>query len=331
MKTLHVTVLTNAIVDILTHVENSFLATHGIEKGGYQILSGDEMETLYDQIPPATEQSGGSLANTAAGLSALGAKACCLAKVSDDMFGKIFQHDMKAAGVSFPMAPADSEEATGRSIILIDEEGDRSMNTDLGSSIEIAPQDLCEESIKNSEILCVEGYFWSHAITKQSLKHAVSVAKAAGTKIAFGLSAAWCVENFREEFLELISDSVDIILGNEGEYQALFQGTFSDVVSSLSEMNVLAVVTRGDQGSLIIKGEKVIHIPPFSTAQAMDATGAGDLYAAGFLYGITHGLDLETSGKLGSIVASEAISHVGARPDQTLLRKQVREAGFNIE
>jgi sugar/nucleoside kinase (ribokinase family) len=331
MKDIHVTVLTNAIVDILAHVDNSFFEEHGIQRGGYRIVSREEIAELYDKIPPAIEQSGGSLANTVSVLGALGAKACCLAKISDDAFGRIFMHDMKASHVEFPVAPTHSEERTGHSIILIDEEGDRSMNTNLGSSVEIGPEDLCVKSIQNAKILCVEGYFWSHALTRESVYYAISVAKDSKTNIAFGLSAEWCVKTFREDFLSLIETSVDILLGNELEYEALFEGDLSRVLRCLSDMPVLAVITRGNQGSIVVQGATVIHVPPTAPKQVVDATGAGDTYASGFLYGLTHGLSLEESARLGSLVAAETVAHIGARPDQTLIRKIVKEAGFEIE
>jgi len=331
MKGIHVTVLTNALVDILAHVDNEFFENNSIQKGGYRIVSQEEMERLYDKIPPAIEQSGGSLANTVAVLGALGAKACCMAKVTDDVFGKIFIHDMKASGVDFPLVPAQSSERTGRSIILIDEEGDRSMNTNLGSSVDLGPDDLCIDSIHDSEILCVEGYFWSHASTREAVHRAMNEAKKSGTKIAFGLSAEWCVKTFREDFLSLIETSVDILLGNELEYQTLFNGEIADVLQCLSKLSVLAVITRGNQGSIIVEGKKVLHIPSIPPVQVVDATGAGDTYASGFLYGLTHGLSVEESARLGSLVASETVAHIGARPDRTLVRKIVKEAGFEIE
>jgi len=331
MKDIQVTVLTNAIVDILAHVDNSFFEENGIQKGGYRIVSRQEIAELYDKIPPAIEQSGGSLANTAAVLGSLGAKTCCLAKISDDAFGRIFLHDMKAAHVAFPVSLAQSDERTGHSIILIDEEGDRSMNTNLGSSVEIGPEDLCVESIQNAKILCVEGYFWSHALTRESVYYAISVAKESKTNIAFGLSAEWCVKTFREDFLSLMETSVDILLGNELEYEALFEGDLSHVLRCLSDMPVLAVITRGNQGSIVVQGETVIHVPPTAPKQVVDATGAGDTYASGFLYGLTQGLSLEESARLGSLVAAETVAHLGARPDQTLIRKIVKEAGFKIE
>jgi sugar/nucleoside kinase (ribokinase family) len=330
MKEIHVTVLTNAIVDILAHVENDFLKRHDLQKGGYKITSQSAMEDLYSKIPPATEQSGGSLANTAAVLSLLGAKTCCLAKVTDDAFGKIFMHDMKAGGVIFPIPPSKSEEATGRSIILIDEEGDRCMNTNLGSSIDISPEDLCLESIKKAHILCVEGYFWSDDRTKKSAYQAIETAKQSGTQVVFGLSAEWCVKTFREEFETLIKSSVDILLGNELEYLALFEKSIDDTVEQLKTLNVLCVITRGPQGSIVVKGEEVLYIPSVPSKYFVDATGAGDTYASGFLYGLTHGFSLEESAKLGSLIASATIAQVGARPDQSIIRKTVQEAGYKI-
>ena len=331
MKDIHVTVLTNAIVDILAHVEDKFLENLGLQKGGYKIISQTEMEDLYTKIPPATEQSGGSLANTAAVLSLLGAKACCLAKVTNDAFGKIFIHDMKAGGVLFPIPPATSLEATGRSIILIDENGDRCMNTNLGSSVDINPDDLCLESIKKAHILCVEGYFWSDERTKKSAHHAIRVAKAANTKIAFGLSAEWCVKTFGKEFLSLIQESVDILLGNELEYLALFNKSLEDTIRHLTTMNMVFVITRGSLGSVVVKGEEVFYIPSIQPKHFVDATGAGDTYASGFLYGLTHGFSLEESAKFGALVASITIAQIGARPEPSIIRKTVKEAGYEIE
>lgn len=330
MKEIHVTVLTNAIVDILAHVENDFLTRQGIQKGGYRIISQKEMEGLYDKIPSATEQSGGSLANTAAVLSLLGANICCLAKVTDDAFGKIFVHDMVASGVSFPIAPVHSSEATGHSIILIDEEGDRSMNTNLGSSIDINPEDLCLESIKKAHILCVEGYFWADIRTKKSAYYAMEIAKKSHTKIAFGLSAEWCVKTFRDEFLPLIDDSIDILLGNELEYLALFNLSLEETINHLTTLDVLSVITRGPQGSVVVKGKEVHYIPSIPAKYFVDATGAGDTYASGFLYGLTHGYSLEESAKLGSLIASTTITQIGARPEQSIIRKTIQEAGYKI-
>lgn len=330
-KDIHVTVLTNAIVDILAHVEDTFLETHGIQKGGYRIISKKEMESLYEKIPPAIEQSGGSLANTAATFSLMGGKACCLAKVTDDAFGRIFLHDMRAAGVNFPLLPAQSLDATGRSIILIDEQGDRSMNTNLGSSIDLYPHDLCLESIKNAHILCVEGYFWSHEGPKLSVYHAIETAKQAETLIAFGLSSVWCVEKFGEEFLSLMNGSIDILLGNEREYMALFKMPLEEIILQLSTMSILAVITRGNQGSIIVNRSEILYIPPTHPERCIDATGAGDAYASGFLYGLTHRLDLKESGTLGSLVASLTIAHVGARPERLAIKEMMRKAGLKSE
>ena len=331
MKNIHVTVLTNAIVDILAHVDNGFFAGHGVEKVGYQTISRDGMKKLYTKIPPATEQSGGTLANTVAGLSALGSNVCCLARVTNDAFGKIFMHDMKASGVHFPMKPSRSEEGTGHTIILIDEAGDRHMNTYLGSSVEIGSQDLCIDSIKNSEILCVEGYFWLNTLTKESVYRAIAVAKESGTKVALGLAAVLCAKSFKEDFLELLNGSIDILFGNEEEYEALFSSDFSEVLKKVSTLPILSVITRGDQGSVIVQGGDIMHIPPVVPPQVVDATGAGDAYASGVLYGLTHGLNLKESAKLASLVAAQTVSHIGARPDQTLIRRTVKEAGFNID
>lgn len=330
-KEIHVTVLTNAIVDILTHVEDSFLELHGIQKGGYCIVSRAEMEALYEKIPPATEQSGGSLANTAATFSLMGGTSCCLAKVTNDAFGRIFLHDMKAAGVSFPIPPSQSEEPTGRSIILIDEQGERSMSTDLGSSIDVHPHDLCLESIKNAHILCVEGYFWPHEGPRRSVYRAIDIAKQSEALIAFGLSSAWCVEKFGNEFLFLMEGSIDILLGNETEYSVLFKLPLEEIIVQLSTMGLLAVITRGNKGSIIVNGTEIHYIPPTLPERFVDATGAGDAYASGFLYGLTHGLGIKESGTLGSLVASLTIAHVGARPESLIIKEMMKKAGLKSE
>lgn len=307
----------NAIVDVLAHTDDAFLEANGMVKGSMQLIEASVGHALYGRIGPAIEASGGSAGNTAAGLASLGGSAAFIGKVADDVLGEVFTHDIKASGVSFePLEMAADARGTARCIVLVTPDAQRTMNTYLGVSGQIGPDDVDEELVASAEVVYCEGYLWDSPDAKQALVKAMDAARDAGRKVAFTLSDAFCVDRHRSEFLELAEHRVDILFANETELLSLYEtDTWEQAADAVAGHCEVACLTRSEHGSVIITsaGER-IAVPAHPLGQVVDTTGAGDLYAAGFLYGYTHGLGLERAGQIGSLVAGEVISHVGARP-----------------
>ncbi len=306
----------NAIVDVISRTTDDFLDAHGIAKGGMHLIDEAQAEALYAETGPAIEMSGGSAANTIAGVASFGGKGAYVGKVRDDQLGKVFSHDITAIGVTFETPPAQDGPSTARSLILVTPDAERTMNTYLGACVHLGPGDLDAELIASAKVTYLEGYLWDPEAAKQAFRSAAKIAAEAGRKVSLTLSDPFCVDRHREGFLELAKTSVDILFANEVEIMSLYQvESFADAARAVAEDCELAVITRSEKGCVVLTPEERISVPAIAVEQVVDTTGAGDMFAAGFLYGYTNGRDLETCGKLGVLAASEIISHVGARPE----------------
>ena len=308
----------NAIVDIIARVDDSFLSKHDREKGAMLLVDAETSARIYDDMPPAVERSGGSAGNTAAGIASFGGNAGYIGKVHDDQLGTVFRHDIQAVGVAFNTAPATDGAPTATSMILVTPDAQRTMNTYLGACTEISETDVTEEEVASAEILYVEGYLWDTPSMKAAVLKAMDLATRNDTKVSLSLSDSFCVDRFRDEFRDLVENKVDILFANEAEILSLFQtDSFDDALAQLKPNVKLAALTRGAEGSVLLTKNEQVVVPAFP-ANVEDTTGAGDLYAAGVLYGLSAGQDLKASGELGSLAAAEVISHLGARAEVSL-------------
>lgn len=318
----------NAIVDVIGQCEEDFLLRHKTIKGHMQIVDATTVTNLYNEMGPAIEISGGSAANTMVGISSFGGKTAFIGKISDDEFGRIFSHDIRTAGVTFKSRTVSGNEPTSRSLILVTPDGERTMNTFLGISTQLDNGDIDTDLIKASEVLYLEGYLFDQPQAKKAFFEALELASKSATKVALTLSDSFCVHRHRAEFLELIRSGVDILFANESEITALYETNNFEIASQKAAADTpIAVLTRSAKGSLILCKENSYRIDIEPVSKVIDTTGAGDLYAAGFLYGLTSGRDLETSGRLGSLAAAEIISHIGARPQKNY-KDLAREKGI---
>ncbi len=309
----------NAIVDIISRCDDDFLKMHGAAKGHMQLVDEQQISKLYDAVGPAIEISGGSAANTVAGVASLGGRAAYIGKTADDEFGRIFAHDIRALGVHFETSPSAGGAATARSLILVTPDGERTMNTFLGISPQLGPDDIDEQTIAAGKILYLEGYLFDAPAAKTSFRAAAAIAKTHGRLVSLTLSDGFCVDRHREEFLDLIRSDVDILFANESEITSLYQvNSFDQAAEKVCQDTALAALTRSEKGSLIIHGNESLAIPASPVETLVDTTGAGDLYAAGFLFGYANNKDLGLCGRLGSLAAAEIISHIGARPENNL-------------
>lgn len=314
----HVVGIGNAIVDVLAKCEDAFLERHNLVKGSMTLIDQETASSLYGEMGPAVEVSGGSAANTIAGLAALGGKAAFIGKVGDDALGEIFGHDIRSLGVKFDTIPGQGMGQTARSFVLVTPDAQRTMNTFLGASQELGPDDVDEIAIKSSIITYLEGYLWDPPRAKEAFIKAMDIAKDAGRFVALTLSDSFCVDRYRDEFLDLVEHRINILFANEQEIKSLYQtDDFEEAKKHVNGHVDIAVLTRSEKGSVILSAEHEIDVPA-RQVEVIDTTGAGDLYAAGFLFGLTHGYNLEDSGKIGAMAASEAISHLGARPEVDL-------------
>lgn len=309
----------NAIVDIIARCDDAFLEAHNAQKGHMQLVDAEAISKLYEAIGPATEISGGSAANTIAGVASFGGTAAYMGKVADDEFGRIFSHDIRAIGVSYQTAPAAGSLPTARSLVLVTPDGERTMNTFLGVSPQLSEADIEADVIEAGSILYLEGYLFDADAAKASFRHAAKIAKAAGRQVSLTLSDGFCVDRHRDDFLALIRSDIDILFANEDEITSLYQVSSFDQAAAQAKADTnLAVLTRSAAGSVIISGEDEIAVDARPNVKVVDTTGAGDLYASGFLFGYARGLPLRRCGELGSLAAGEIISHIGARPDTNL-------------
>jgi sugar/nucleoside kinase (ribokinase family) len=319
----------NAIVDVIARAEEDFLLRQGMRKGTMTLIDEARAEAIYDAMGPAVEMSGGSAANTIVGLASLGARAAFVGKVKDDLLGRAFGHDIRAAGVSFETAPASSGPSTGRCYVLVTPDGERTMNTYLGAAQELHPADIDDEMIAASAVTYLEGYLWDRKHAKDAFIKAAKIAHEAKRTVALSLSDAFCVDRWRDEFLQLMrSRTVDLIFANAAELHSLYQT--ADLEAALAALRAdidVAVVTRSENGCLVVGPEGVEAVPAFPVECVVDTTGAGDLFAAGFLCGVARGADDRTCARLGALAAAEVIQHLGARPE-TSLRDLARENGL---
>jgi sugar/nucleoside kinase (ribokinase family) len=314
----HVTALGSAIVDVLAAVDDRFLLTHQIAKGVMTLIDEHRAHQLYTALEQPREIAGGSAANTMAGLASLGAKGNFAGKVKQDRLGGAFAASMRELGLNYTTVPADSGPQTACSLIAVTADGQRSMNTYLGAAREFAMTDIVEDDIAGSEILYIEGYLWDAPTAKAASLKAIEIAKKSGTKVAFSLSDPFLMARYRGEFLELLQH-LDILFANEDEAKALFEvEDFDDVLQAFKPMNKIAAITRSEKGCVVVRGAEVHVVDAVPVARVVDTTGAGDQFAAGFLYGLTHGRGLADCGRLGSLAAAEVISHYGARPEVSL-------------
>ncbi|BDV32580.1 adenosine kinase [Methylocystis iwaonis] len=323
MTTLDVLGIGNAIVDTLSRADDDVLVGAGLIKGSMALVDEQRADALYELMGPTTVISGGSAANTMAGLASLGAKSGFVGKVKDDAAGREFTHDIRKAGVVFDTPHATDGAATARCLIFVTPDGQRTMNTFLGACQALQPEDIDETAVAGAKILYMEGYLWDPPGAKQAFLRAAKVSRAHGRTVALSLSDSFCVDRYRAEFLSLIRDRVvDILFANESELHALYEtADFDAALAALrAEKGLLGVVTRSEKGCVVTSEGKVIAAPAFSVEEVVDTTGAGDLFAAGFLAGYARDLPHERSAALGAMAAAEIISHVGARPQKNLLQ-----------
>jgi len=319
----------NAIVDIISHSDEAFLVENSIIKGAMNLIDAKRAELLYDRMGPAIEASGGSAGNTAAGVASLGGKAAFFGKVARDQLGEIYTHDIRAQGVAFDSQPLAGPPPTARSMIFVTPDGERSMNTYLGACVELGPEDVEEDKARAAEVTYFEGYLWDPPRAKDAIRLTAKYAHAAGREVSMTLSDSFCVGRYRDEFLDLMrSGTVDIVFANSHEIKSLYEtSSFETAVDLIRKDCKLAAVTRSEKGSLIVRGDETYEISPKKVRQVVDTTGAGDLYAAGVLYGYTQGFDLKRCGDLGSLAAGLVIEQIGPRPRQNL-RGEAIKAGL---
>jgi sugar/nucleoside kinase (ribokinase family) len=307
----------NAIVDVIASADDDFLVREGLAKGSMTLIDEARAEELYAKMGPAVEASGGSAANTLAGVASLGGRAAFIGKVKADQLGELFRHDITAIGVHFPTPGATDGVATARCFILVTPDGERTMSTYLGACQGLAPADVDAEAVKTASVTYLEGYLWDPPAAKEAFRKAAEIAHAADRQVALSLSDSFCVDRYRAEFIDLVrSGMVDILFANEGELKSLYQTSdLEEALKAVSADAKLAAVTLGAKGSAIVRGGERVEVPAAPIdGKLTDMTGAGDLFAAGFLYGHTRGLGLARSAEIGALSAAEVISHVGARP-----------------
>jgi sugar/nucleoside kinase (ribokinase family) len=315
----------NAIVDVLAPAEEAFLEAHGMVKGSMTLIDEARAEELYAGMASGSARSGGSAANTVAGVAALGGRACFIGKVRDDQLGQIFAHDIRAVGVDFHSAPATGGAPTARCLISVTPDANRTMHTYLGACIELGPEDVDEDLVAAAAVTYLEGYLWDPDSAKEAFIKAMGAARAAGRKVALSLSDSFCVDRHRDEFLDLVEHHVDILFANEQEITSLYQvASFDAAMQAVRGHCEIAALTRSEKGAVIVAGDEVHVIDAEAVDRVVDTTGAGDLYASGFLAGLTAGRGLPECGRMAGIAAAEIISHMGARPeaDLTALMKE---------
>jgi sugar/nucleoside kinase (ribokinase family) len=309
----------NAIVDVLTHTDDSFLADNGLVKGAMTLIDGARAESLYLDMGPAIECSGGSVANTMVGFTSLGGSGAYIGKLRNDQLGGIFRHDIRAAGVEFESAAAEDGPPTARCLIFVTPDAQRTMQTYLGACIELGPDDIDEDLVQRAQVTYLEGYLWDPPEAKEAFVKAARAAHEAGKRVALSLSDPFCVDRHRDDFLILVEHHIDVLFANEEEIKSLYQvESFDDAMQHVRGHCEIAALTRSEKGSVVVADSGVHILDAEAVDHVVDSTGAGDMYAAGFLYGLIRDRDLVTCARMGSITAAEAISHTGARPEVSL-------------
>ena len=311
--------LGNAIVDVIAETDERALDRLGLAKGTMTLIDRDRMAALYARMGPAREVSGGSCANTMAALASLGAEAAYVGKVHDDQLGEVFRHDIRAAGVDFRTSPLQHGPPTARCLIFVTGDAQRTMATYLGACVELGPDDVDEAQVAAARIVYLEGYLWDRPGAKAACLKAAEVAHRYGRQVALTLSDPFCVARWRDEFIELIAGHVDILIANEAEICSLYQTNQLEAAVELARRQTrIAALTRSADGSVLVGDGRTEWVSAAPVARVVDSTGAGDLYAAGLLYGLTHGLPLAACGRLGGLAAAEVLGHLGARPERPL-------------
>jgi len=310
----------NAIVDVISRTDDAFLATHGLVKGAMTLIDAPRAEALYAAMGPGTEISGGSAANTMVGVAALGARAGYIGKVRADQLGDVFRHDVRAAGVTFATPPARSGPPTARCLVFVTPDAQRTMQTFLGACVDLGPDDVDDATVAGAGVTYLEGYLWDKPAAKEAFRKAMKIAHDAGRKVALTLSDPFCVERHRAEFRDLVDNHVDILFANEAEIESLYEtdGFDAALEAARAKPGRINVLTRSAKGSVIAANGEIHRVPAEPIDKVVDTTGAGDLFAAGFLSGLAHGRDLAACGRIGAIAAAEVISHIGARPETSL-------------
>jgi sugar/nucleoside kinase (ribokinase family) len=309
----------NAIVDVIAQVDEKFVVKHGLVKGSMNLIDEERAEYLYSDMGPAIEVSGGSAGNTAAGVASFGGKAAFFGKIKADQLGDIYRHDMRAQGVAFDSAAAIYGPATARSFIFVTPDAERTMNTYLGACVNLTTADIDERVVSAAQVTYMEGYLFDRQEAKEAFRLAARIARKAGRLTSITLSDSFCVERHRDDFLALIRNDIDIVFANESEIKSLYQTqNFDGAVKAIAQDCDIAVLTRSEKGCVIVADGKTAAVPAHPVDEVVDVTGAGDLFASGFLFGITNGRDYTSAAKLGGLAAAEVISHVGARPSMNL-------------
>jgi sugar/nucleoside kinase (ribokinase family) len=309
----------NALVDVLSHESDDFIERHGLTRAAMTLIDDERAEKLYDAMGPGIEVSGGSAANTICGIASFGGKAAYLGKVCDDQLGAVFGHDLRATGVTFRCPPAPDGPPTGRCLIVVTPDAQRTMNTYLGASELFGPQDVDGELIAAARVTYLEGYLFDRPEAKEAYWKASRVAHEHGRQVALTLSDTFCVDRHRDEWRDLVAQEVDVLFANELEALALYQvDTFDEALAAARADVEIAALTRGPRGSVVARGDEVVEVSAHPVERVVDTTGAGDLYAAGFLFGLTHDRPLASCGTLGSVAASAVLGHDGARPGLSL-------------
>lgn len=309
----------NAIVDVLAHADEKFLDQFELSKGAMTLIDADRAATLYENMAPAVECSGGSAANTIACLASLGGQGAFIGKVHSDQLGEIFRHDIRSLGITFETAPSVGGISTARCLIFVTPDAERTMQTFLGACVELSPADIDPQIIAESKVTYLEGYLWDPPGAKQAFIEAADLAHDADRLVSLSLSDPFCVDRYRDEFRDLVEQHIDVVFANEDEICSLYQvDKFDDALQHVRGHCKIAALTRSAKGSVIVAGDEVHVIDAEPVEQVVDTTGAGDAYAAGFLYGLTQGKPLDECGRLGGIASAEVISHFGARPETPL-------------
>ena len=314
-KNHHVVGIGNAIVDVLTQADDTFIADNRLMKGAMTLIEADDADRLYAKMGPGREVSGGSAANTIAGVAALGSDGAFIGKVCNDQLGDVFRHDIHAAGVTFETTPIEGSPPTARCLIVVTPDAQRTMNTYLGACVELTVDDIDPAMIARSQVTYMEGYLWDKPTAKEAFLKAAALAHKADRRVSLTLSDTFCVERHRDSFRDLVSGHVDILFANEEELMSLFEvEAFDDALAAARGECEVAAITRGAKGAVILEGASTFEVPAMIYGPVVDTTGAGDLFAAGFLHGFTHGRHVAEAAQMGVIAAGEVISHFGARP-----------------
>ncbi len=310
----------NAIVDVIAHADDAFLAAKELPKGAMTLIDAAQADALYAEMGPGIESSGGSAANTMAGIASLGGKGAFFGRVRDDQLGAVFAHDIRSIGVAYDTVPASEGASTARCLILITPDAQRTMNTYLGASVDLGPEDIDAATVTAAKVTYLEGYLWDPPRAKEAFVKAAELAHDAGRMVALSLSDPFCVDRHRAEFRDLVDGHIDVLFANEEEIKSLYEvEEFDEALQAVRGQCEIAALTRSEKGSVVVAGSEEVHVIDAEPIEHLvDTTGAGDLYAAGFLFGLTRGRDLAACGHLGGICAAEAIQHIGARPDVNL-------------